>query len=413
MSSRFGFATYLFSSLLLLASLALAQERQLVATLDFEIGVAELDAGHTALLDGIKAQYPPDDYMYSFEGDHDPNPFDIITPGASKRVNERLAETRWQGAAEYLGVPAIGLVRYTGKTEARVYVQRRPIQGPGVGQAQGPSGVADSLAALRRGLDDLRRWNEELEAARKRSAAPETILSVARFEELHERSDKWLDRSWWEVAGGVEIGILRVSPERPEKHTGATLAISNGTPAYHALDISTRLDLFRLGVARIGITPALRLYDWDVRVHYGTDAHAPISFINDSDPVYLIGADLDAVPWDGGLIRLAYAGFGARVHAAHRNVISYDQYNLRLDQNLWPRWRFELQGVYDERFEKSLCYYGGWIAYGWRMRMGEFAIHLGYVEQLDAFAAARYGREDPISTVSLGFSWERQRRFKY
>jgi hypothetical protein len=35
-------------------------------------------------------------------------------------------------------------------------------------------------------------------------------------------------------------------------------------------------------------------------------------------------------------------------------------------------------------------------------------VRLGFVEQLDAFAAPR--REDPISTVSLGFAWERWRR---
>ncbi len=413
MFSRLCLAAWLFSGLLLLVSMAQAQERQLAATLDFEVGSAELDARHIVILNGIKAQYPPDDYIYSFEGDHDPSPFDIITPGASKRVNERLAESRWQAAALNLDVPAIGLVRYTGKTQARVYVQRRTARGSDGTLGMGQGAVADSLAALRRGLDDLYRWNTELEAIRKRGAPADTILAVARFEELHERSDKWVDRSWWEGQGGFELGILRVSPERPDRHTGVTLAISNGTPAYHALDISTRLDLFRLGTSRIGITPALRWYDWDVRVHYGTDSRTATSFINNADPVYLIGAELDAVPWNRGLLRVGYAGFGARIHAAHRNVISYDQYNARLDQNLWPHWRLELQGVYDERFDKSLCYYGVWVAHGWRMLLGEFSMRLGFVEQLDAFAAARLGREDPISTVSVGFSWERQRRFMY
>ena len=204
-----------------------------------------------------------------------------------------------------------------------------------------------------------------------------------------------------------------MQPEVAGDPTGATLSISNGTPAYHALDISTRLDFLRLGNERIGVTPALRWYDWDVRVHYGEDRETNTSFINRADPVYLVGADLDAVPWNGGLVRLKYAGAGTRVHAEQRHIKSFDQYDLRFDQNLAPRWRLELQGVYDERFEKSLCYYGAWVAYGWRLRLGEFAVHLGYVGQLDAFAAARLGREDPVSTVSLAFTWERQRRFRY
>ena len=60
-----------------------------------------------------------------------------------------------------------------------------------------------------------------------------------------------------------------------------------------------------------------------------------------------------------------------------------------------------------ERFEKALCYWGIWVARAWRMRVGEFSVRLGFVEQLDAFAAPE--REDPISTVSVGFAWDRWR----
>lgn len=400
-----------FITLILLASAAWAQERQLVATLQFEIGAAELTAEHRATLDGVKQQYPPSDYLYYFEGDHDPIPFEIVTPKASKRINEQLAQTRWEAAAQYLGVPPLGLVRATGSTEARVYVERRPSVGMDV--APLARALEDSIAKLRNDLEKLRQSMAEGGGPGRSTAEPETIMAVAQLEELHERSDKWIDRRWWEAQGGFELGILRVQPARPGDPSGATLAVSNGTPAYHALDITTRLDFLRLGNERIGVTPSLRWYDWFIRVHYGQDQETNISFVNRSDPVFLLGADLDAKPWDGGLVRLKYAGFGGRVHAARRPATSYDQFDLRFDQNLWPSWRLELQGVYDERFEKSVCYYGAWIAHGWRMLLGEFAVHLGFVEQLDAFAAARLGREDPVSTISVGFTWERQRRFKY
>ena len=169
--------------------------------------------------------------------------------------------------------------------------------------------------------------------------------------------------------------------------------------------------MIRLGVSRFNITPALRWYDWSVRVHYGEDKDTNISFINRSDPVFLAGLDLRAEPWNGALLRVQYAGFGARVHSTRRQVSSYDQYDARFDQNLWPHWRMELQGVYDERFEHSLCYYGGWLAYGWPMRVGEFLLRVGYVEQLDALLVANKAKEDPIGTVSIGFLWERLRRF--
>lgn len=409
---------------LLLASIASAEDRTLVSTLFFEVGRADLTAEHRLALDALKTQYPTAQFTYYFEGDHDPSPFDRITPNASKRVNERLAETRWQVAAQYLGVPALGLVRYTGNTEVRVYVatSRPGSGGGGTGTGTGGSAnatnaaLADSIAALRRELADLysRRYGADDEAGRRGATAPpETILAVARFEELHERSDKWVDARWWESSVGLELGILRVQPERPGRPTGATLSVSNGSPAYHALDISTRLDLFRLGNRRIGITPALRWYDWDIRIHYGDDRETRTSFVNRSLPLYLLGLDLDAAPWDGATMRLRYAGTGARVHAAQRHLVSYDQYDLRFDQNLAPRWRVELQAVYDERFEKSLCYYGLWIAHGWRMLLGEFSIRGGYVEQLAANQATIQNIEDPIGTVSVGFTWERTRRFRY
>jgi hypothetical protein len=405
--------TWTFAAAVLLLGSAAGATPRLVATVQFEVGSAELTSDDMAMLDGIKSQYPPDRWNYSFEGDHDPSPYDIVTPNASLRINERLGETRWQNIARYLGVPAIGLIRVTGDTVARVYVEERSETsgGPGLG-ASAPQSVADSLAALRRELDALRREQAEAAAAARRTAPAETILAVARFEELHVRLDKWLEERWWENMGGIELGILRVQPESPEKHSGATLIVGNGTPAYHPFEISTRFDFVRVGVPRIGITPALRWYDWSIRVHYGDDPLTRVSFVSNGDPVYLLGADLDAVPWRGSLVRLKYAGLGTRVHADHRPFSSYDQYDLRFDQNLWPHWRLEGQAVYDERFEKSLCYYGGWFAHGWRMLLGEFVIHMGFVRQLDAFAATRLRRENWVNTVSLGFSWERTRRLR-
>jgi hypothetical protein len=306
-------------------------------------------------------------------------------------------------------VPAIGLIRVTGQTDARVYVEERAAGGPTTGVAVGgPSpSVSDSLAALRRELDAMRRAQ-----AVQVPAPAETIMAVAQLEEFHVRLDKWVSERWWENMGGVEIGILRVQPANPDKRTGATLILSNGTPAYHPFEITTRLDFIRLGNRRFGITPALRWYDWSIRVHYGEDFLTSVSLVSNADPVYLLGADLDAVPWKGSLVRLKYAGMGTRVHADHRPFSSYDQFDLRVDQDLWPHWRLEFQGVYDERFEKSLCYYGGWFAHAWRMLLGEFVVHMGFVRQLDAFAATRLRREDWVKTISVGVSWERARRLR-
>lgn len=386
-----------------------AQERTPVATLTFGLGDADLTAQHRAVLDEVLRKYPPADYIYLFEGDHDPMGYRQLSPKASQRLSERLAETRWQNAAYHLDVPPYGFVHTTGRTEARIYVEPRS------------RALEDSLAALRRELEDLRRaLGERAPAApapvpAPRAVAPrDTVLAVARIEELRQRSDKWVDRRWYETQGGVELGLLRVTPERPGRRTGATLRIANGTPAHHPFEITTRLDLFRLGVERFGVTPALRWYDWDIRAHYGDDAEADISFVNRSDPSYLLGLDFDARPWPGAWLVLEYAGMGSRVHAAHRNLISYDHYDLRFEQKLIPRVRVEVQAVYDERFKKSLAYAGAWIAYVWPMRLGEFATSLGFVEQLDANLAtaplARKRAEDPISTVSLGFAWRRTPR---
>jgi hypothetical protein len=379
----------------------------------FELGEADLTAPHRATLDDLRSRYAPDDYIYLFEGDHDPVGYRQLSPKASQRLSERLAETRWQHAAQYLGVPAYGLVRATGRTEVRIYVEPRS------------RAMEDSLATLRREIEDLRRMLHsrdgeqapsppEVRAPRPEPSPADTILAVARLEELHQRSDKWVDRRWWESQGGFELGLLRVTPERAGRRTGATLRVANGTPAHHPLEITTRLDLFRLGVERFGVTPALRWYDWDIRAHYGDDREADVSFLNQSDPSYLIGLDLDARPWPGAWLALEYAGLGSRVHAAHRNLISYDHYDLRIEQKLVPRVRVEAQAVYDERFKKSLAYAGAWLTYVWPLRLGEFAASLGFVQQLDANAAtatlARQRREDPISTISFGFAWRRASR---
>jgi hypothetical protein len=383
-----------------------APERTLAATLDFEVGQADLTADHRATLDEVLRRYPTDQFLYSFEGDHDDQPFRRLTPNASRRVSERLAETRWQNAAQYLGVQPYGMVRNTGRTAVRVYVEPRS------------QAMADSLAALRRELDDVRRRLGTAAVvpapvAAPRAVAPEeTVLAVARIEKLYERSDKWVDQRWWEAQAGIELGILRVTPERTSgRPSGAMLRIAGGTPAHMPFEITTRLDLFRLGNDRIGITPALRWYDWYLQFHWGDDRESEVALANSSDPVFLFGLDLDAHPWRRAWLTLEYAGVGARVHASHRPVTSYDHYLFRFEQGLSRHWRVEAEAVYDERFKKSLAYAGGWLAYVWPMKVGEFALSLGFVEQLDALKATTGRREeDFISTVSIGVMWRRLRR---
>ena len=387
-----------------------AQERTPVATLTFGVGEADLTDEHRAVLDGLRQKYSPDDYIYLFEGDHDATGYIQLTPKASQRLSERLAETRWQNAAHHLGVPPFGLVHATGRTDVRIYVEPRS------------RALEDSLATLRREMDRLRdelgtgQRPDETPPPTRKTAPPDTVLAVAQLEEIYERSDKWVDDTWWEAQGGAELGILRVSPQRPGEYSGAMLRIASGTPAHMPFEITLRLDVIRLGVERFGVTPALRWYDWDIRVHYGDDREADISFVNRSDPAYMLGLDLDARPWSGAWMGLEYAGVGTRVHAAHREVISYDHYDFRFEQRIVPRVRFEAQAVYDERFKKSLAYAGGWFAYVWPMRLGEFAVSLGFVEQLDANLAttpiARLRAEDLISTISLGFKWRRTPRYR-
>jgi hypothetical protein len=389
---------------------ASAQEPSQVATISFAVGQATLAKEQCSRLDSLAARYPPATWAYSFEGDHDTLPFGIVSPNGSKRLNERLAETRWQSVAQCLGVPPLGLVRVTGKNETRIFVQRRAASAPEPREVRSGMGL-DSLAVLHRqlGLQAM-----AIDALRRECAPPaaDTVLAVACLEVLHVRTDKWLAERWWEMQGGLELGLLRVHPASPgHRPSGATLVLGNGSPAYYPLEIGIRLDVFRLGTERFGVAPALRWYDWDIRVHYG-DAEASTSFISDANPVYLLGLDLDAAPWRGAVLHLKYAGAGARVHAADRQLISYDQYDLRLDQQLAVNWWLEFQAVYDERFEKSLCYAGGWLAHGWPLRLGTFSIRLGFVEQLDAFAVARSGREEPVSTISLGLLWERLHRFR-
>jgi hypothetical protein len=388
-----------------------AQEPSQVATITFAVGQATLTTQQCSQLDSLAGMYPPAIWLYSFEGDHDLLPFGIVSPNASKRLNERLAETRWQAVARCLGVPPLGLVRMTGKNEARIFVQRRATSVTELGDVR-PEANFDSLAALRRQLEDQA---VAIDVLRHECARPpaDTVLAVARLEVLHVRTDKWLAERWWEMQGDLELGLLRVEPAK-QRHrpSGATLVFGNGSPAYHPLEVSVRFDTFRFGTENFGVAPAVRWYDWDIRVHYGQDPEASISFMNDANPVYLLGLDLDATPWRGGAVRLKYAGVGAQVHAADRKLISYDQYDLRFDQRLVAAWWLEFEAVYDERFEKSLCYAGGWLAHGWPLKLGTFSIRLGFVEQLDAFAAARAGREDPVGTVSLGLRWERLPRFR-
>lgn len=409
-------ARHSFVALVVVAALALTQassvaaaDKRLVATLKFEVGAADLTAAHRATLDELLGRYPVDFYVYSFEGDHDPMPFDNLTPNASRRVNERLAETRWQNIAIYLSVRPYGLVRPTGNTEVRIFVEERA-----------DAADSDSLEVLKRQVEDLKRQLGAIQsgmatsgqpAPRATTAPPETVLSIARIEKMYVRPDKWVDDQWWESQGGIELGLLRVTPDRTHgRPSGAMLRIAGGTPAHMPFEITTRFDLFRLGTDRIGITPALRWYDWNIRLHYGDDREAPVSFVNKSDPVYLLGLDLDIHPWSGNWVKLEYAGVGSRVHAAERIVKSYDHFDLQIEQRIAGQWRLELQAIYDERFEKSVPYAGGWIAYAWPMKLGEFITSVGYVNQLDALGATTGTRyEDLISTVSFGFTWRRAR----
>jgi hypothetical protein len=392
---------------------------RLVATLDFPVGGAELTAEHRDALDDLARRFPPAAWLYTFEGDHDTRPFRVsaLSRAASDRLNERLAETRWQNVAAHLGVPPLGFVRSTGATEVRVYVEPRPAGAAERVAEPAAEALADSIARLRGEIETLRRQladRARIAVAVAPPAPAETVLAVARIEAMHVRTDKWVDRRWWESGAGVELGLLRVQPERPGRPTGATLIVGNGTFAYHPLEVTTRLDVLRLGWSRLGVTPALRWYDWSLRIHYGDDRQARGTFFSGSDPNYLFGLDLDARPWEGAVLRAAWAGMGARVHAASRALASYDHFVLRFGQRLVSGWGVEAQAVFDERFEKSLAYAGAWLAHGWPMRIGEFSARVGFVEQLDALAATAplpQRREDPVSTVSFGVAWTRSRRF--
>jgi hypothetical protein len=64
----------------------------------------------------------------------------------------------------------------------------------------------------------------------------------------------------------------------------------------------------------------------------------------------------------------------------------------------------QAQAVYDERFDKALAYAGGWVAYGWPLRVGTFSIGLGYVNQLEPPARTVERR---THTATARFAWSR------
>ena len=394
---------WVFAALVLLAAApAWAQERQPALTLQFEVGLADLTAEHRGALDNLRREFPPADYNYTFEGDHDDRIFLRVTPHGSLRSNERLAETRWQGVAQYLGVPPLGLVRATGSTDVRVYVEPRQYA------------LQDSLAALQRQLAalsrDQARRDAEQEARLARSlppgrgeVMPETTFAVARIEAMEVGTDKYIEERWWESDAGFRIGLLRTVPpgRRPD---GITLSAYGGTQVWRAFAVSLRPDILRVGNDRVGVTPAVRWYDWNLRLRFGADPGAHVSLLNDAVPVALLGLDLDAKPWCGARLALTYAGLGTFVHAAHRPLIGYDQYDLRLEQELYRNWKLWGQAVYDERLEKALVYGGAGVAYGWPLRVGVFTVGAGYINQIEPPGGTAERR---IHTGAIRFAWTR------
>ena len=384
---------------------ALTPEWNQVAVLGFAPGAAELTAEHRAALDGLLGAYPIAKFEYSFEGDHSSTPYHFLRPQASLRVNERLAETRWEAAANYLGVEPMGSVRATGMTQVRVFTRARAA----APTASAPVAAidADSIQAMQRQIGALGDRLRGLEDANDRLAhfietkvSPDTVFRGIELEAADISVDKRTSDRFYEAAGGVELGLFRTFLRGERQSSGVVFALSNGSAAYTGFQASLVFDDLAFGNSRCSFSPVVTWYDPRLRTAIGSDQRAQTQLWYHADPAVTLGLRATVKPWTGSKLRVGYLGIGAQVHDANRPVQSFDLVDARFTQRVRGPAGLEAVAVYDERFSHEMSYFAG---YGyWQMFAGrdQYTLRAGIARQLQPLSVGRY-----VNAASFGITY--------
>jgi hypothetical protein len=384
---------------------ALTPDWSQVAVLDFAQGAAELTPDHRAALDGLLTAYPIAKFEYSFEGDHSSTPYHFLRPQASLRVNERLAETRWEAAANYLGVEPIGSVRATGMTQVRVFT--RPRAEAAAAATPVASIDADSIQALHRQIGALGERLRGLEAANDRMAhfietkvTPDTVFRGIELESAVVSVDKRTSDRFYEASGGVELGLFRTFLRGERQSSGVVFALSNGSAAYSGLQLSLVFDDLAFGNERCSLSPVVTWYDPNLRAAIGSDQRAQTQLFYRADPAVTVGLRATVKPWIGGKLHVGYLGVGAQVHEANRPLHSFDLVDARFTQRLRGPAGVEAVAIYDERFSHEMSYFAGYGS--WQMFAGrdQYTLRAGIARQLQPMSTGRY-----VNAASFGITY--------
>lgn len=374
---------------------------QLVAVLDFAPGSTDLTEAHCAQLEAVRRENSPERHEFFFEGDHDPSPYRGMRPQASLRLNERLAETRWQSVAQFLGVTASGAVRATGTPQARVFTRPRP--------EPATAGPSDIVMQLQRQIADL---GERLHALDDQNArlgslvtarvAPDTVFRGIQLESVQLAIDKRTDDRFYEAFAAVELGLLRSVVRGERQRSGLVLAISNGSTTHTGFQAALVFEDFGFGNDRARFSPVVSWHDPSLRASVGSAAGSQSSLWSRSDPSLSLGLRLAARPWEGARLRIAYLGVGSRVHADRRPIRSLDLFEARAQQRLSGPLGVEAVAVFDERFEREMSYFGGFASWDLRLGRDVLGLRAGLVRQLAPYRPYRY-----VNAVSLGLELQR------
>lgn len=374
---------------------------QLVAVLDFAPGSTELTDAHRAQLEAVQRLHPPERTDFFFEGDHDPSPYRGMRAQASLRLNERLAETRWQNVVQFLGVTASGAVRATGVPQARVFARARVEN-----EAAGPS---DLVLQLQRQIADLGDRVRALDGENTRLASivstkvvPDTIFRGIQLESVQLAVDKRTGDRFYEAFAAVELGLLRSVVRGERQRSGLVLALSNGSATHAGFQAALVFEDFGFGTERARFSPVVSWHDPSLRASVGSSSGSQSSLWSRSDPSVSLGLRLAAVPWDGARLRVAYLGVGSRVHAERRPIRSLDLFEARAHQRVRGPLGVEAVAIFDERFEREMSYWGGFASWDLRVARDVLGLRAGLVRQLAPYKPYRY-----VNAVSLGIELQR------
>jgi hypothetical protein len=378
--------TLLVLTLLAAPAMAMPPDWQPVATLDFEPGAATLTEAHRAALDALLQRFPLVAHEFAFEGDHDPSPYRPLRRQASSRLNERLAETRWQQAALHLGVTPQGAVVVTGRPQVRVFVRARAAASTNTTVVQFDDAARHTLEQR---IADLQNRLATLDQEHARTARiiaakviPDTTFRGIELETAAISIDKRTSDRFYEAVGSFELGLFRRFVRGERQHSGVVFSMSNGSAVYSGLNLALAFESFGIGAERWRLSPVLTWSDPRLRAAIGSDSESATQLWYRADPAVTVGFRAQAQPWDGSNLHLSYLGFGARVHADSRPVRSFDSVEMNFSQRVRGAAGVEMQAVYDERFAHELSYFGGFVSYGLRRGQDRYTFRTGLTRQL-------------------------------